>query len=74
MLSAPTSLDHDGSLAGYAFLAERSFGDPLRRLAVDELTARDAPAARALLAAVADLAWELRISEFTDSAYTVWPG
>jgi len=59
------ALDRDGALAGYAFLAARSFGDPLRRLTVDELTARDAPAARALLAAVASLCWELRISEFT---------
>ncbi|UCG26381.1 MAG: GNAT family N-acetyltransferase [Chloroflexota bacterium] len=57
-------LERDESLAGYAILTEQSFGHAVSSFVVDELTARDIKAARALLAEIASRCWQLRISEF----------
>ncbi|WP_367825689.1 GNAT family N-acetyltransferase [Streptomyces sp. LMG1-1-1.1] len=53
------------TIAGYAVLEGRAFGDPLGTLTVDELVAEDAPATRRLLAAVARLCWQRRLGRFT---------
>ncbi|ONH56349.1 GNAT family N-acetyltransferase [Frankia sp. CcI49] len=53
-----------GEPVGYAILAGRSFGDGYFGLTVEEMAARDAEAARCLLADVARSAWELRVSDF----------
>jgi hypothetical protein len=54
-----------GTLTGYAVLEGRAFGDPLGSVSVDELTVRDAAAARSLLVALARLCWQRRLGEFT---------
>ncbi|MYS92409.1 putative acetyltransferase involved in intracellular survival [Streptomyces chartreusis NRRL 3882] len=56
--------NHD-SLAGYAVLEGRAFGDPLGSVVVDELVAEDAATAARMLAALARLCWRRRLSEFT---------
>ncbi|ABW15683.1 GCN5-related N-acetyltransferase [Parafrankia sp. EAN1pec] len=53
-----------GTLAGYAIVAGRSFGDSYFGLTVQEMAARDTGIARCLLADIARSAWELRVSEF----------
>ncbi|MFF8381583.1 GNAT family N-acetyltransferase [Streptomyces sp. NPDC015661] len=55
---------HD-ALAGYAVLEGRAYGDPLGSVVVDELVAEHAAAAALLLAALARLCWQRRLSEFT---------
>ncbi|WP_261575175.1 GNAT family N-acetyltransferase [Frankia gtarii] len=54
----------EGMLAGYAIVAGRSFGDGYFGLTVQEMAASDADVALCLLADVAAMAWELRVSEF----------
>ncbi|PKW05988.1 Acetyltransferase (GNAT) domain-containing protein [Streptomyces sp. 1222.5] len=58
-------LHNHGALTGYAVLQGRAFGDPLGSVVADELVAEDASAAALLLAALARLCWERRLSEFT---------
>ncbi|MEU0413389.1 GNAT family N-acetyltransferase [Streptomyces griseorubiginosus] len=53
------------ALVGYAVLEGRAFGDPVRSVVVDELVAEDAAAAALLLAALARMCWQSRLSEFT---------
>lgn len=57
-------VEAEGTLAGYAIVAGRSFGDGHFGLTVEEMAARDAGVALCLLADVARSAWELRVSEF----------
>ncbi|MFG1665042.1 GNAT family N-acetyltransferase [Streptomyces sp. Y7] len=54
-----------GTLAGYAVLEGRAFGDPVGSVVVDELVAEDAAATALLLTALARLCWQRRLSEFT---------
>ncbi|MEU0402845.1 GNAT family N-acetyltransferase [Streptomyces sp. NPDC006197] len=58
-------LQGGGATVGYAVLEGRAFGDPLGTVTVDELVAEDAAATRRLLAAVARLCWQRRLSTFT---------
>ncbi|MFI5828635.1 GNAT family N-acetyltransferase [Streptomyces sp. NPDC051578] len=58
-------LHNRDALAGYAVLEGRAFGDPLGSVVVDELVAEDAAAAALLLAALARMCWQRRLSEFT---------
>ncbi len=57
-------VEAEGTLAGYAIVAGRSFGDGYFGLTVKEAVASDAGVARCLLVDVARSAWELRVSEF----------
>jgi ribosomal protein S18 acetylase RimI-like enzyme len=58
------AVEAEGTLAGYAIVAGRSFGGGYFGLTVQEMAARDAGIALCLLADVARSAWELRVSEF----------
>lgn len=57
-------LEWDDGLAGYAIMTEQRYGTFVSPFIVDELTARDLAAARALLAEVATRCWQVRFSEF----------
>jgi hypothetical protein len=57
-------LEQDGLFAGYAIFEETLFGHPAQAFTVDELTARDASAARALLVEIAARCWKMRFGEF----------
>ncbi len=57
-------VEAEGTLAGYAIVAGRSFGDSYFGLAVQEMAARDTGIALCLLADIARSTWELRVSEF----------
>ncbi len=57
-------LERDAMLAGYAILMEPRYGRHASSIVVDELTAGDAAAAEALLGAVAERCWRMRVSEF----------
>ncbi|WP_250291093.1 GNAT family N-acetyltransferase [Frankia sp. CiP1_Cm_nod1] len=57
-------VEAEGTLAGYAIVAGRSFGDSYFGLTVQEMAARDTSIALCLLADIARSAWELRVSEF----------
>jgi GNAT superfamily N-acetyltransferase len=57
-------VEQDGRLVGYAIQQEQLFGRTRAPFVVDELTALDVEAARALLAEIAARCWALRISAF----------
>ena len=57
-------LEHDAVVAGYAILMEPRYGRLASSIVVDELTACDVAAAEALLGAVAERCWRMRVSEF----------
>ncbi|WP_225802439.1 GNAT family N-acetyltransferase [Streptomyces sp. NK15101] len=58
-------LQRGSATVGYAVLEGRAFGDPLGTTTVDELVAENATATGRLLAAVARLCWQRRLSAFT---------
>jgi len=62
--SAAMVLERDGRLAGYAIVGEPYYGRARPNVVIDELTALDVEAARALLVEIAATCWDRRHGSF----------